>query len=91
MSTNTTGNTLQSDSRIFIAGHRGLVGSAILRKLKEKGYLNIVTRTRRQLDLQNQKKVDLFFEHEKKLSRHHQGLSAESPPEDIAGPRIGEH
>lgn len=52
-------------SKIFIAGHRGLVGSAISRKLREAGYENIITRTRAQLDLTNQQAVAAFFAAEK--------------------------
>ena len=48
-------------STIYIAGHIGLVGSAIVRKLKEKGYKNLVTKTRRELDLLDQKKVFQFI------------------------------
>ena len=48
-------------STIYIAGHIGLVGSAIVRKLKEKGYKNLVTKTRRDLDLLDQKKVFQFI------------------------------
>ena len=51
---------LNKKSKIYLAGHTGLVGSAILRRLKDSGYKNIITRTRRQLDLKNKKKV-LFF------------------------------
>ena len=49
------------NSRIYIAGHGGLVGSAILRKLKLKGYKNILTVERNKLDLTNQKKVFDFL------------------------------
>lgn len=56
---------MQTRSKIFIAGHRGLVGSAILRSLKEKGYTNIITRTHAELDLLNQKAVNDFFAQEK--------------------------
>ncbi|HEY4512231.1 MAG TPA: GDP-L-fucose synthase [Candidatus Paceibacterota bacterium] len=52
-------------SKIFVAGHKGLVGSAILRALQKKGYVNIVTRTRGQLDLFNEKEVASFFAREK--------------------------
>ena len=45
------------DSKIYVAGHRGMVGSAILRRLKAKGYGNIVTRTRDELDLCRQDDV----------------------------------
>ena len=41
-----------SDSKIFVAGHNGLIGSAIVRNLKEEGFTNIITADRRQLDLQ---------------------------------------
>jgi GDP-L-fucose synthase len=53
------------DSRIYVAGHRGLVGSAIVRALRAAGYRNIVTRTRQDLDLTNQAAVYRFFEEER--------------------------
>jgi len=56
---------LEVDSKIFVAGHRGMVGSAIIRQLVAKGYNNIVTRTRSELDLVNQKAVVDFFATEK--------------------------
>ena len=56
---------LSKKSNIFLSGHRGLVGSAIFKKLKEHGYKNIFTRTRNQLDLRNQKKVLNFFKKNK--------------------------
>ena len=49
------------DSRIFVAGHRGLVGSAVVRLLREKGYSNIITKSRDELDLTNQVAVNNFF------------------------------
>ena len=52
-------------SKIYVAGHNGLVGSAILRKLKKKGYKNIVYRTKKQLDLKDQKKVFNFLKKQK--------------------------
>jgi GDP-L-fucose synthase len=52
---------MNKDSKIFVAGHRGLVGSAIVRTLQERGYENIVTRTRSEVDLLNQKEVEEFF------------------------------
>ena len=52
-------------SKIFVAGHRGLVGSAILRKLQAAGYTNLVTRTRAELDLRDQAAVNRFFEEER--------------------------
>jgi GDP-L-fucose synthase len=57
--------TLRKDSKIYVAGHRGMVGSAILRKLKEKGYTNIVVRTHQELDLTDQKATREFFEKER--------------------------
>lgn len=56
---------MEKSSKIYVAGHRGLVGGAILRCLKEKGYTNIVTRTHSELDLLNQADVNAFFESEK--------------------------
>jgi GDP-L-fucose synthase len=51
--------------RIYVAGHRGMAGSAIMRKLSKSGFSNIVTRTSSQLDLRNQQGVNDFFEKEK--------------------------
>lgn len=56
---------MKKDSKIFVAGHRGLVGSAIVRTLIEQGYTNIITRTRQDLNLLNQNDVKDFFEEEK--------------------------
>ena len=56
---------MKTTSKIYIAGHRGLVGSAIVRKLESDGYTNIITRTHAELDLLNQKAVTDFFESEK--------------------------
>lgn len=56
---------INKDSKIFLAGHRGLVGSAILRLLKKEGYTNIITRTREELDLLDDQKVKEFFQTEK--------------------------
>ncbi len=55
----------KNKSIIFLTGHNGLVGSAILRALKKKGYKNVITKTRKQLDLLNQKKVFEFFSKKK--------------------------
>lgn len=52
---------MDKGSRIYVAGHRGLVGSAILRKLLQEGYTNLVTRSSRELDLRNQAAVEEFF------------------------------
>ncbi len=51
--------------KIYVAGHRGMVGSAIIRKLRKEGYENIITRTSKALDLRNQSAVAEFFETEK--------------------------
>ena len=56
---------MESSKVIFVAGHRGMVGSAIVRALKERGASNIVTRTSKELDLRNSTEVDQFFEQEK--------------------------
>jgi GDP-L-fucose synthase len=53
------------NSKIYIAGHRGMVGSAIARNLQQKGYQNIVTRSSKELDLRNQQAVNDFFAQEK--------------------------
>ncbi len=55
---------MQKDSKIYIAGHRGMVGSAIERLLRKKGYENILTRTSKELDLRNQEAVAQFFKTE---------------------------
>ncbi|MEM5947457.1 GDP-L-fucose synthase [Spirochaetia bacterium 38H-sp] len=56
---------MDKESRIYIAGHRGLVGSAVLKKLQQEGYGNIITRTHSELDLTQQSAVEEFFESEK--------------------------
>lgn len=56
---------MNKDSRIYIAGHRGMVGSALCRKLKSAGYTHLITRTSAELDLCNQAAVNQFFETEK--------------------------
>ena len=56
---------MEQASKIYIAGHRGMVGSGIERKLRKEGYDNIVTRTSSELDLRNQQAVNEFFEKEK--------------------------
>ena len=53
------------NAKIYVAGHRGMVGSAIVRNLESKGYKNIITRTHKELDLLNQVAVNKFFEEEK--------------------------
>ena len=56
---------MNKDSKIYVAGHRGLVGSAIVRNLEERGYTNIIYRTHKELDLTRQVEVEKFFEKEK--------------------------
>ncbi|MBL4936341.1 GDP-L-fucose synthase [Clostridium sp. YIM B02515] len=56
---------MDKNSKIYVAGHRGLVGSAIVRNLYEKGYRNIIARTHSELDLTNQQAVREFFKFEK--------------------------
>ncbi|MGE7090250.1 GDP-L-fucose synthase family protein [Lysinibacillus sp. NPDC048646] len=55
---------MDKQSKIYVAGHRGLVGSAIVRKLRAFGYLNIITRTSKELDLRKQVEVEVFFAEE---------------------------
>ncbi|MCF2553549.1 NAD-dependent epimerase/dehydratase family protein, partial [Bacteroides caecigallinarum] len=56
---------MQKNSKIYVAGHRGMVGSAIVRELQKQGYTNIVTRTHKELDLTRQEQVERFFAEEK--------------------------
>lgn len=56
---------MNKDSKIYVAGHRGMVGSAIVRKLQELGYNNIITKSKKELDLTNQFQVNHFFHFEK--------------------------
>lgn len=56
---------MEKNSKIYVAGHRGMVGSAIVRELKRQGYNNIITRTHAELDLIDQKAVREFFETER--------------------------
>lgn len=57
--------TLSKDAKIFVAGHRGMVGSALVRRLQAGGYTNVITRSRDQLDLLNQAAVNDFMAQEK--------------------------
>lgn len=56
---------MKKEDKIYIAGHKGLVGSAILRKLQQEGYNNIIVKTSRELDLRDKSAVNAFFEQEK--------------------------
>jgi len=64
-STSTQHSQLSTASKIYVAGHAGLVGSAIMRKLESEGYTNIITRTFEELDLTDQKATREFFEKER--------------------------
>ena len=56
---------MEKNAKIYVAGHRGMVGSAIVRELQRQGYTNIITRTHRELDLTRQDQVEAFFAEEK--------------------------
>ena len=56
---------MEKNAKIYVAGHRGMVGSAIVRELQRQGYTNIITRTHRELDLTRQDQVESFFAAEK--------------------------
>ena len=56
---------MEKSDKIYVAGHRGMVGSAIVRKLEAAGYSHIITRTHAELDLIRQDQVEAFFESEK--------------------------
>lgn len=56
---------MNKDSKIYVAGHNGMVGSSIVRKLKELGFTNIITKSRKEVDLTNQFQVNHFFHFEK--------------------------
>jgi len=56
-----TMNNIDKMAKIYVAGHRGMVGSSIVRALEKKGYQNILKRTHAQLDLTSQKEVRDFF------------------------------
>src|SRR6218665_2770166 len=56
---------MEKHSKIYVAGHRGMVGSGIVRKLEKEGFTNIITRTSAELDLRSQQAVNDFFASEK--------------------------
>ena len=58
-------SNMEKESKIYVAGHRGMVGSAIVRELQRQGYTNIITRTHKELDLTRQETVEKFFAEEK--------------------------
>lgn len=59
------GDIMETETKIYVAGHRGMVGAAILRNLQKRGYCNIVTRTSAELDLTDREQTDDFLESEK--------------------------
>src|SRR5260370_5161692 len=63
--TATSKHCMTPDSRIYVAGHRGLAGSALVRQLQAKGYRNLITRTHAELDLIEQRAVREFFHRER--------------------------
>ena len=56
---------MEKNAKIYVAGHRGMVGSAIVRELQRQGYNNLVFRTHKELDLKRQEPVEEFFKAEK--------------------------
>ena len=56
---------MEKTAKIYVAGHRGLVGNALCKVLQQKGYTNLIYRTHAELDLTNQQAVEAFFEEEK--------------------------
>ncbi|HXB93479.1 MAG TPA: NAD-dependent epimerase/dehydratase family protein, partial [Puia sp.] len=56
---------MEKNEKVYIAGHRGMVGSAITRRLQQQGFKNLLFRTSAELDLKNQAAVQAFFEKEK--------------------------
>ncbi len=56
---------MDKQAKIYVAGHRGLVGSAILKRLREGGYTNLLLRTSKELDLRRQTDTEAFFDQER--------------------------
>ena len=56
---------MKTNDKIYVAGHRGMVGSAIVRQLEQEGYRNLLLKTSSELDLRNQQQVEQFFRHER--------------------------
>ena len=56
---------IEKNAKIYVAGHKGMVGSAIVRELERQGYHNLITRTHKELDLLRQDAVEKFFAEEK--------------------------
>lgn len=58
---------MEKNAKIYVAGHRGWIGSAIVRALEKQGYTNIIMRTHKELDLTRQDQVESFFNEEKPI------------------------
>ena len=58
-------STMNKDAKIFVAGHRGLVGSSVVQELQARGYTNLICRSHQELDLMDQRSTRNFFELEK--------------------------
>jgi GDP-L-fucose synthase len=76
---------MRKEDRIYIAGHRGMVGSAIVRRLTAEGYTNLITREQAELDLRDQAAVAAFFKAERPLyvflaAGKQGGISGPLPP-----------
>jgi len=61
---------MNKQAKIYVAGHRGLVGSSLVRQLKEQGYTNLILRTHAELDLTNQSAVEIFFAKQKPIGKN---------------------
>ena len=78
---------MEKDSKIYVAGHEGMVGSALVRNIKKNNYSNIINRTRTELDLMNQEKTKKFFFMEKPDTIFHLAALARIQP-SIKNPTI---
>jgi GDP-L-fucose synthase len=81
---------MEKSSKLFIAGHNGLAGSALVRKLREKGFDNLLLKPRSELDLTNQHAVEVFFagENERSNNPRHLGGVLQSHSERPASRRV---
>ena len=85
---------MEKNAKIYVAGHRGMVGSAIVRELQRQGYTNIITRTHKELDLTRQEAVERFFAEEKAricIPRRSKGGRYHRQPIGIGGLHVREH
>lgn len=76
---------MEKNAKIYVAGHRGMVGSAIVRELQRQGYTNIITRTHKELDLCRQEDVERF------LQRKSPSMSFWQPPRSAVSLPIRRH